>query len=696
MLNELYTLANTLKHYGISGKEWHREYKPIPKVTIKAPCIRLWISNEGEISDFESISTELAHSLKKYGTNQGTFPAFNIAPLYRITNSAQISVLKDIEKDNTKLDVAEVQTWCINNNWRKSLIIKIDNCIHNIAQAMLDQITEFGNAQDNPVVPLINLSLKFTNESFRTSLENCIYEKLKRREDINIALSMLFHKGNPNAKDPEKDCGTLSIILDLSRWRQYGSHPVASEHTTEWINEILIKSNSDKTALPSDVHKKDAFGMPFVNPNEPMPSVKLPGFEVTLRSMFHGQPCQWRYNHIDDGSYPIAKENRSLAKTSLEWISKLDLEGVTWCKVDKNEIVFVYPSQLSEIPLKIASIFGTSQAENSDHISARFESVAKIFIKMLRGIPIDQKPDYIQIFIIRKVDKARSKVIFTHKCLPDQLGESTINWNAGCNNIPSNNLGERNTPFPLQLARIVNNVWKHNGELAQGKSAVERMKYYQGIELLLDIMQRSMVYNYLHILVVNSSGLVNYLGNWVHGGSRCKDNKEEKSLMKLKQEAVLLLSVFGLLLYKNGIRKEKYMENTAYLVGQILKISDELHTLYCNVVRKGDIPPQLAGSSLFATASEAPYQALSQLSLRINPYISWAKQYRFKNIVIKDQESWKASWYLNLYEATVNKLKLVITNSTRFNDYDRSQLFIGYLSSFPKREESETNSIDNN
>lgn len=136
------------------------------------------------------------------------------------------------------------------------------------------------------------------------------------------------------------------------------------------------------------------------------------------------------------------------------------------------------------------------------------------------------------------------------------------------------------------------------------------------------------------------------------------------------------------------------MESNAYLVGQLLKISDELHALYCKVARNGDIPPQLVGSSLFLTASETPGQAIAQLSLRMNPYITWAKQYRFKNVTTKNEESWRAHWYLSLYEDTANKLASVMTNSTRFGDFEKAQLFIGYLASFPKRE-STVNTSDN-
>ena len=37
------------------------------------------------------------------------------------------------------------------------------------------------------------------------------------------------------------------------------------------------------------------------------------------------------------------------------------------------------------------------------------------------------------------------------------------------------------------------------------------------------------------------------------------------------------------------------MEELAYLLGELLHVSDELHTLYCKIKRNGDIPPQLVG-----------------------------------------------------------------------------------------------------
>jgi len=693
MINELYSLSNTIEDKGIVTKDWYREYNPLPKVTKNAPCIRIWLTKDGSVCGMESLEAELVQSLRKFGNNQSTFPAFNIAPLYRIVDKKQLEMLEKIENDISRLDINEIRSWCINDNWRDSLSRKINNCIHGAAPRLLALIDGQQMKESGSIVQLIQLADSFSDKpgsNFKTALEKCAFQKLQRKEDIRLALTVLFYKGNLAAKDPKKDCGSLSVILDLQDWQQYG-HPVASNYMTEQINELLLKFDQSSNNSQMISNETDAFGTPFISVDDPMPNVRLKGFGVTLRTMFAGQPCQHRYRTIENASYPIARKNRALIKRSLEWIADGGNEGITWQRIAKDEIVFVYPSRLPKIPVKFASVFGPGQDSSSEQTEARFERIAEEFIKAVKGIPTGEKPDYIQIFAIRKIDKARSKVVFTRNCTPDYIICAAKEWEIGCLNIPETKFAEQMTLFPLQTARIINNVWKQNGELA---SFVERMKYYQGLELLLDPPQESLARNYLHTLLMNSCGLVKYAGNWQHKGA--ERPKRTTEVEKQKNEIVLLLSLIGLLLYKHGDRKEEYMENTAYLIGQLLKISDELHTLYCQVVRGGSIPPQLVGGSLFVTASENPTQALAQLAVRMNPYITWAKQYRTKIVEEKGKESWRAGWYLSLYTNVANQLYSELTNSIRFDDFEKAQFFIGYLASFPKREKVVANTnMDN-
>ncbi len=687
MINELHRLAKTLDGKGIESHEWHREYKELPKATAQSPCIRIWLADDGSVCGLENITAEQANVLRKYGNNQNSFPAFNISSLYRLTDAESIAELEKLEKGQIKPDIEKIRSWCIEDNWIKGVPGQVQRSLKNCPASLLEKVGLQAKIEDSIVVKLVELCSKLCTEvngGFRASLENCIFEKLHKEEDSALALALLFHKGSAE-KERSKDVGSkLSIILDVQNWRQYG-YPVASEHTTFQLNELLL-AGGDKTESQLSSSWTDAFGSPFVNPDEPMPSVKLSGFEVVLRSMFSGQPCQYRYKQIDDGSYPIAAENRSSIKKALEWAADPSRRQITWERVDKNEIAFIYPSKLPEVPPKFASIFGQGPNEGAERTAARFENAAKEFTKAFRGLPVDQKPDMMQIFTIRKMDKARSKVIFTHNSTPEQLIQAADDWSLGCRNLPEIEVGELITPFPLNVANIVNGVWKQNGERADGKTPVKRMKYYQGMELLLDILLQSSVRNFLHITVENSSGLMNHLGNWLHSGGKCENNIDGRHLETRKNAAAQIFSVLGLLLYKSDNRKEKYMEELAYLMGQLLHVSDELHTLYCKVKREGDIPPQLAGAALFVTAGEMPYQALAQLSTRMNPYITWAKQYRYKGITKKGEESWRAKWMLGLFEQLSNKIYPTMDEAIRFSDYEKAQLFIGYMASLPKRD----------
>lgn len=690
MINELHNLARTLDMKGVQIPEWHRKYKELPKVTPKSPCFRIWLDGQAAVCGIESLTSEHVSKLRKYGDNQSSFPAFNINSLYRIVDQKMIEKLEQFESRQLKLDIEEIKSWCSVNNWIKGVPGKVQRSLTERSKNLSEVIHLEGQSNNNIIAKLFELCQKNGKNAanrFRSSLENCAFEKLKKGEEIDAILVLLFHKGSAE-KAHNKDTGNnISVILDVWDWQPYG-YPIASENTTFQLNEMLL-TDSDLNTPEMQSKQTDAFGTSFTNPNEPMPNVKLSGFDVTLRSMFDGQPSQHRYRRINDSSYPIAAANRSSIKRALEWNSASSHRQVTWEKIDKNEMVFVYPSILPEIPPKFVSIFGQPPSEASKQTESRFESVAKEFSKTLRGLPTDQKPEMMQIFTIRKIDKARSKVIFTHNSTPKQLVQAAEDWSIGCHNIPRLDIGEPIIPFPLEIANIINAVWKQNGERADGKTSVTRMKYYQGMELLLDILPTNAIHNFLHIQIENTSGLVNYIGNKLHRGGSCDSNPESKRLDAQKTAVLRICSVLGLLLFKCNVRKEKYMEGLAYLLGQLLHVSDELHLLYCKVKRNGDIPPQLVGSALFISAGEMPYQALSQLATRMNPYISWAKQYRYGNNDKQGEESLRAGWLLRLFEQISNQIMPQMDRSIRFGDFEKAQLFIGYMASLPEMERSD-------
>lgn len=129
------------------------------------------------------------------------------------------------------------------------------------------------------------------------------------------------------------------------------------------------------------------------------------------------------------------------------------------------------------------------------------------------------------------------------------------------------------------------------------------------------------------------------------------------------------------------------MRGLPYQLGQLLKISDDLHAFYCKIVRNGDVPPRLAGASLYVSASETPVKALAQLSVRMLPYITWAKSFRYKKDNMSSEHR-LAGWYVKMYEQILGQLADKLSETTTFNDYDKAELFIGYMAAYPKKVDS--------
>jgi len=674
MINELYNLDKAIAKAGITTKEWHPRLKELRKVTAKAPFFKIALNNDGSVGSIEEITNhELISKLRKWEPNNGfSFPVFNMPPMFTFSEeelkqkSEQLTGKKAINlsflNDETK----------INNG--SNDVVKLRKNLNDIPVQLKEKLTA-SHHENHVVLTLINYLTSINVDNFKKSLITYAASRLNNDEDKKVLLNFLLTKDD------------VQVILDIEGWQNFG-YPVASENSIAWLNEALIKADGQSiNEVEQELIKQDAFGNSFSELGEKMPEVKLAGElgGVKLRSMFRDHLSQYKYKLIEDESYPINKENRTKIKSALEWLKDDDRQGKTWGLIDPKEILFAYPSFIPDVSPKIAGMMigssGDSELDESSAI-ATFESLANDVKEILHKLCVDKNidKDNIQLFAIRKMDKSRSKIVYFRNYTTEKIIEAAQSWQEGCKNLPpltikvwpdkangkEKNLPERREPlmpFPLQIANIVNTIWKQSGEQA-GK--IKKVKYTLGLELMLEQNNRPLVNYLLSTLVQNIYGLVVYLGN--KGVTTEKNN--------------YFPALLGLLLYQQKRVKEDYMKSAPYLLGQMLKISDELHAFYCKVVR-GDVPPQLAGNSFMATALEAPERMLGQLGQRMNPYVGWAKTYRYQ----KHEDSGLAGWYLKLYEDTVEELKAKLFDlNTRFGDSEKAELFIGYLASFPKKE----------
>lgn len=502
--------------------------------------------------------------------------------------------------------------------------------------------------------------------------------------NISLALKVLFYEGNAE-KTQENDTGTLSVALESSKLITKGTPAVSSKFVKE-INKILLAAEN----VQKDVNGVDAFGVPFALLEEPMPNIKLAGgFDVTIRTMFRDHKCQERYGRIENASYPISQSVRMNVQASLEWLSNEENKNKTWIKIGETEILFVYALKKPEID-NVAKMFGVEGNEED------FKTRTEKFIEGLRKGKDPKEESHaegIAIFVLRKLDKARTKIVYTKQIDAYELEKCSEAWIYGCENLPKISIGRIQVPFPLSMANILNRFWKQDGEEISGK--YKTISQYHGMEVLME-PSMSVVFD-LHLLCEKAFSLGAYLGQ-SYAKACFNEEKDRKLLFQQPtwKNGRNILAFLGLILYRNNIQKEDYMENMPYLYGQLLKAADELQVLYCKVVRNGDIPPQLVGASVFQSAAEMPVRTLSVLSQRIMPYYSWAKSYRWEKIETKGTESWKAQWLYNVCEKITTSLYAAWTPKTRFTDEEKAQLFIGYMAEFPKKAEKENNEEEEN
>lgn len=139
------------------------------------------------------------------------------------------------------------------------------------------------------------------------------------------------------------------------------------------------------------------------------------------------------------------------------------------------------------------------------------------------------------------------------------------------------------------------------------------------------------------------------------------------------------------------------MKEAPYMVGQILALADTLHKDYCIVVRKGQLPNSLIGTSLMRRALDSPIGALSDLSERMMEYLRWAKVAQISNDWPQDDQKRiavnEARKKLRQYQYLADMLG-ACDLPTECNDIMKAQLLLGFLASPPAEAQSDERKDD--
>lgn len=690
MLNELRELAVSLESAGITVDNLHPNFKACPNYL----TYWVYLDEQGDVAGIEQVPVAQVQKVRKWEKANGvSFPAFNMPPLFKATDTGTQDQIKDIKKHIDKgLEITVEEVTSITDScetlWDEVTTnkkgISKQPTIEKLTDCLTKPIADISVPLNDPphsfiaIKQLLSRTKLITPSTFKTQLIAAFTQTINHSPSASLIEAIFYYGG----KLPTN----FQIILELADRGSF-EFPANHQEVQRWMNRQFLTS-SGKTSR-SDL---DAFGCNATGKDSKFPPV---GFKnalgnVILRAMNQESPCQTRYGMIDFHSFPAGEEVRKGMKGALEWLGNPERKGKTWCdlsrRMEKPMLLFAYPSVMPLDLPDLAGMMGDVEEDSTESNDELFTVLSEKVTAALRGGVNETIDCEIRVFVLAKMDKARTKVLTNNRFSAEHVIQSAQNWQVGCRNIPDieircfgKNKGDKPLwskpliPFPVEVIWCLNTVWMRQGSHAEGAIGFTVndalcLLLGEGFELQ-QTAGRS-----LGTLVRNCSTLLIALGQAHTEGHVLKTDR------KYLKQTLLLPSIFGLLLYKLGHMKGEIMTSPAFLVGRFLNLADSLHLEYCKGVRNGSIPPQLVGNALMATALETPEKALSMLSQRVLPYQAWAR-------TVKDGDRvGLVKTFLKQLGEVSEQLKDT-TMPQRSNDADKAQMLLGYLA----RIESEKN-----
>ena len=406
-------------------------------------------------------------------------------------------------------------------------------------------------------------------------------------------------------------------------------------------------------------------------------------------------PCQRRYGSAGAKSFRVSQPARQDMKNALEWITKDERRGRTWCNVSSlgraSAMLIAYPSELPQEAPELAGLFGGVEGAQSDPDGSRFEACARRVTETLRGQPTSSRNADLRVFVLTKPDGFRTKVLHSSRYTVQHLLDRADEWQSICHDSPPIKICQFGLkkaekpvwkspliPYPAEVVWCLNTAWQRMGKRAE---PAFDLPISDSLSLLLadGPVLRTVVARAVRAITSNSLSLLFAIGHAAHQG---KVHPMGKASGK---QALLLPQILGLLLGKLGYKKGTYMKSPPYLIGRLLSLADQLHVHYCREVRKDQIPPQLVGNVLMTSAMETPGKALALFWQRIKPYYAWAQ-------TVQGGDEVRLVKYFLGEMGRVSSALAETDLPSRCSDTDKVAMLLGYLARSEKEKPNDNSS----
>jgi len=735
MLNEGYDLFQALTKAGIKLPSYHHSVVTPGKSA--GPCLRVRLKQDSSISSIEAISTDEEWSglWTIMDGNQNSRPVVRLnVPLLQIpiedawwisfgyTNKQKRENLSEIDKLNA------LKTALNRSDYFQPFIMPSSDENHNNKTSAEKASDLWNRVRDR--ANEFSILLSGTNNF--VDLQS-LFERFGKLPDMPIFAAHLRSAIKSQIESGSLPMDIVEILLVGKLTLNTGKRWVPSDSTvqlafdidngvtvyrkaTRTILEIELEAQdirAGETKSNGDFENKCAYGTTGPLQDSAFPNPRLPFVAekgMPLVSMFSDASANTRYGLTDWAIVPVGQMLASQIAKSLLWATSEEREGKTWRGVasgifdklnEQKDLLITYVNGKPNIDATIANFFG----EDQDSSDKQFEVDSKVICDALRTIARELPSSKLKVFALRQVSPGQVQIVLSRTLDPLQIISGAKLWNEGTANLPliSVPLPKENgkapedgcpmAPYPDQVVRLLSRQWIREGAKKDKQEPfmpvagpslgsiidllIHEPKKYESIAR--DLIRRSLI----------------QVGPLLMGliGAIRKDKKEhdEQYPVKNRYQALTACSMIGLALHALNSRKEDYMQSSAFSVGKMLALADDIHRSYCQVVRDGSIPPSLLGNSLLSTAMENPARAIAVLGDRLKIYIGWAKT--AKEPQEMDKEAEKKQIAIRTARKRVDQYGPIVYSvadqglPAKMDDVAKAHLILGYLASTKENKE---------
>ncbi len=412
-------------------------------------------------------------------------------------------------------------------------------------------------------------------------------------------------------------------------------------------------------------------------------------------------PTVRRYDKAGADSFPLNALVAGKLASTIIFLTDDDLESKTWKKIPSSigkspSLLLAYCKSNFDLAITPAITGGEIEDFDDDYENAT-ATVLELFNTK------DCTPDdIVEICEIRVLDKANRKVNYSTSTSISRLSWAANQWVSACKNTPDfkllakiNKKSKALSPWaipPIDVIDLTKNKFIREG---LASTPVSSISFADTMTLFMSQSDRTrlLALRIIEKLANQVEALFEYCALSKNQWQLPKKNQRVSTKSDKNKLVLKIITLFGVLFYKAGRKKEAYMSSFAYQLGQLCSAMDELHIGYCQSVRNGDIPNTLIGNTTYNVGLQSPVKSLALLASRIKPYKSWAKKVRAENKKIEDKSviaGLAASVWLESHSADI--AKHFSEQAQLVNDTYKAELMLGYLAGRPfnnKKQESQ-------